>query len=335
MAKAKPKSILAEILIEIAPRIGARVTLEPVWGYVGQITYASGVKRYFRSSTLDINRVGASDIAKDKGYAKYFMRLMGYQTIPGETFYSKSWAKAIRSKKGIDAAYRYTKRIGFPVVVKPNSRSQGNGVMKAHNKTEFYQAARWAFAKDSTILVERTIIGKDYRIVVLDDTIISAYERIPLQVVGNGRSTIELLLKAKQRMFVRQGRDTQIDFSDPRIKAKLKRQHLTLQSVLEVGDAIFLLDNANLSTGGESVDVTDIVHPEMAKMAVKLTKDMGLRLCGVDVIVPISIDQSLKSGYHIIEVNSAPGLDHYAALGDKQRKIVEDLYLQVLVAMET
>lgn len=335
MAKAKPKSILAEILIEIAPRIGARVTLEPIWGYVGQITYASGVKRYFRSSTLDINRVGASDIAKDKGYAKYFMRLMGYQTIPGETFYSKSWAKAIRSRKGIDAAYRYAKRIGLPVIVKPNSRSQGNGVMKAHNKTEFYQAARWAFAKDSTILVERTIIGKDYRIVVLDDTIISAYERTPLQVIGNGRSTIELLLKAKQRMFVKQDRDTQIDLKDPRIKAKLKRQHLTLQSVLEVGDAIFLLDNANLSTGGESIDVTDIVHPEIARMAVKLTKDMGLRLCGVDVIAPFSIDQSPKSGYHIIEVNSAPGLDHYAALGDKQRKIVEDLYLQVLVAMES
>lgn len=335
MAKAKPKSILAEILIEIAPRIGARVTLEPIWGYVGQITYASGVKRYFRSSTLDINRVGASDIAKDKGYAKYFMRLMGYQTIPGETFYSKSWAKAIRSRKGIDAAYRYAKRIGFPVIVKPNSRSQGNAVMKVHNKTEFYQAARWSFLKDNTILVERMIVGRDYRIVVLDNEIISAYERIPLQVTGNGRSTIGLLLKAKQKRFVDQGRDTRIDPNDPRIKAKLKRQKLTLQSIPPVGKSILLLDNANLSTGGESVDVTDIVHPEMANLAINLTRDMGLRLCGVDIILPTSIDRSPKEGYHIIEVNSAPGLDHYAALGDKQRKIVEDLYLQVLVAMES
>lgn len=334
MAKAKPKSILAEILIEIAPKIGARVTLEPVWGYVGQITYASGVKRYFRSSTLDINRIGASDIAKDKGYAKYFMRLEGYRTIPGQTFYSKSWAKAIRSKKDVEAAYRYAKRIGFPVVVKPNSRSQGNSVMKAHNKTEFYQAARLAFAKDQVILVERAIVGKDYRIVVLDDMIISAYERVPLQVTGDGHSTIEHLLKAKQKMFEIQGRETQINFNDPRVKIKLKRQKMTLRSVPKAGDVIFLLDNANLSAGGESVDVTDIVHSEMAELAVNLTKDMGLRLCGVDVIVPISIDRPPKKGYHIIEVNAAPGLDHYASLGDKQRKVVENLYLQVLQAME-
>ncbi len=334
MGKAKPKSILAEILIEIAPRVGARVTLEPVWGYVGQITYASGVKRYFRSSTLDINRIGASDIAKDKGYAKYFMRLEGYQTIPGETFYSKSWAKAIQSKKDIDAAYRYASRIGFPVVVKPNSRSQGSGVMKVHNKTEFYQAARSAFAKDNTILVERAMTGREYRIVVLDDSIISAYERFPLQVTGDGHSTIERLLRSKQKLFEQLDRDTRIDFSDPRIRTKLKRQKMTLKSVPKAGDVVILLDNANLSTGGESEDVTDIVHPDMANLAICLTKAMGLRLCGVDVIVSTSIDRSPKNSYHIIEVNSAPGLDHYASLGDKQRKVVEDLYLRVLKAME-
>lgn len=334
MPKAKPKSILAEILIEIAPKIGAMVILEPVWGYVGQIRYASGVNRYFRSSTLDINRIGAADISKDKGYAKFFMRSMGYQTTLGQAFYSKSWAKAIRSRKDIDAAYRYAKKIGFPVVVKPNSRSQGSGVMKAHNKTEFYQAARLACAKDSVILVERAVSGKDYRIVVLDDTIISAYERIPLQVVGNGHSTIEQLLKAKQQMFDEQGRDTRIDFSDPRIKAKLKRQKMTLQSVPDAGSVVYLLDNANLSAGGDSVDVTDIIHPDMARIAINLTRDMGLRLCGVDVIVPISIDRPPKKGYRIIEINAAPGLDHYAALGHKQRRIVEDLYLRVLKAME-
>lgn len=36
---------------------------------------------------------------------------------------------------------------------------------------------------------------------------------------------------------------------------------------------------------------------------------------------------------HILEINSAPGLDHYATSGAQQKKIVEDLYLQVLTHM--
>jgi hypothetical protein len=35
-----------------------------------------------------------------------------------------------------------------------------------------------------------------------------------------------------------------------------------------------------------------------------------------------------------LEINAAPGLDHYAQTGKKQEKIVENLYLQVLKSMD-
>ena len=38
--------------------------------------------------------------------------------------------------------------------------------------------------------------------------------------------------------------------------------------------------------------------------------------------------------YWVIEVNSAPGLDHYVTTGKAQQKIVEDMYLQVLKSMQ-
>jgi D-alanine-D-alanine ligase-like ATP-grasp enzyme len=60
---------------------------------------------------------------------------------------------------------------------------------------------------------------------------------------------------------------------------------------------------------------------------------MGLRLCGVDLMIEGDISQ--KPGtYHVLEINSAPGLDHYAKIGKAQEKVVEDLYLQVLKHME-
>jgi D-alanine-D-alanine ligase-like ATP-grasp enzyme len=324
--------ILGAMLEKIAPKIGATVLREPQWGIVCQITFKNGKKRYSRYNSVDLNSLGASEIAKDKGYATFFMKHMGYPTIEGKTFYSKAWAKAIGSSDDIDAAYRYAVKIGFPVIVKPNSASQGTGVALVHTKVAFYQAMRAVFKVDKIGLVQRQVIGHDYRIVVLDDNIISAYERIPLCVMGDGRTSIQGLLKAKQKHFGSIDRDIKIKIADPRIKDKLARIHLTLKSIPKKGECIYLLDNANLSTGGDSIDVTNHIHPLFKKIATKLTKDMGLRICGVDLMVQGDIRE--KPGiYWVIEINAAPGLDHYVTSGPAQQKIVEDLYLEVLKSM--
>ena len=309
--------------------------MEPEWGMVGQITFRSGRRSYFKYNTLDLNPVGASDIAKDKDYANFFMRRMGYPTVPGsKTFFSAEWARAIGSpRRSIDAAYRHAQKLGLPVIVKPNSGSQGVAISLVYNKREFYRAVRVVFKNDRVVLVQQPVHGRDYRLVVLDKKVISAYERIPLNVVGDGKSSIGKLLNIKQRRFVASSRDTQIKADDPRIASKLAHQGISFRSVPTKGQRIYLLDNANLSTGGDSVDVTGKVHPAFKKLAVKLTGDMGLRLCGVDLMIDGDISQ--KPGvFWILEVNAAPGLDHYARMGKAQEKIVETLYLEVLKHLE-
>ena len=277
------KPLVSILLKKIAPRIGARVNLEPEYGWAGQIVFKNDRKRYFRASTVDLNPVGSSDIAKDKDFAAYFMKKMGYPVVTGETFFSVEWAETVGSKRNMDAAYRYAQRLGFPVIVKPNSKSQGVGVAKVYTKRDFYRAFRAALKKDRVALVQEALSGKDYRVVVLDDKIISAYERIPLSVIGNGRSTIAKLLERKQKFFKKSGRDTLIKTNDFRIAMKLARNGLTMGSIPQKGVCVFLLDNANLSTGGDSRDVTDFIHPSFAELAIRLTKDMGLRFCGVDL----------------------------------------------------
>ena len=331
--KRKAPPFLGELFKKIAPKIGARVIMEPEWGVTGQIVFKNGRKRYFRDSTIDLNPVGASDIAKDKDYANFFMKRMGYPIVPGKAFYSDAWCRAIGSRRNIDAAYRYAKRIGFPVFVKPNSGSKGIAVAKAHTKKEFYRAMRAAFGQDRIALVQKPIVGRDYRIVVLDGRVISAYERIPLCVTGDGRSTIARLLAKKQAQFERDGRDTALRTDDPRIGENLARQKYSMSSVPQHDKRIFLLDNANLSTGGDAVDVTDTINPRFKERAARLTRDMGLRICGVDLIVEGDIALPTPR-WHVLEVNAAPGLDHYVKTGKAQQKIVEDMYLEVLKAME-
>lgn len=326
---------LTELITRIAPKIGAKIVIEPQWKIAAQIIYPNAVVRSLRMYSLDLNHIASADIARDKDFAKFFIKNRGYPIAEGQTFFEDNWAKTVKSNRTISKALKYAEELGFPVIIKPNSKSQGVGVSLVENKKELKLALLEIFKGDRVAIVERYLPGHDYRVVVLDKEIISAYERIPLSVIGDGKSSIISLLKKKQKQFFLSKRDTRINFNDPRIKLKLKKSGITLNSILPKNHKIFLLDNANLSSGGDSIDVTNSIHLGFRKIAVKLTRDMGLRIAGVDIMVRKGniMQDPKKCSYYIIEINAAPGLDHYVTTGKVQRKVVEAMYLKILKAL--
>ncbi|HEY9799489.1 MAG TPA: hypothetical protein V6D25_03965 [Leptolyngbyaceae cyanobacterium] len=324
--------LVTSIIQKIAPQIGAVVVIEPEYELVGHITFKNGKKVFFTRSKFNINGLGSSEIAKDKGYSKFFLKHFGYKVTEGETFFNDKICEKTGYSRNIDAGFEYAKSLGFPVFIKPINLSQGKLVAKIHNKTEYYQVAKKIFKICSGLIVERFYLGKDYRIVVIDDEIIAVYQRLPLSVIGDGKSTILELIQYKQRGFFDNFGKRLIDLDDWRIKHKLQKQKLNLESIIPNGKIIYLLDNANLSNGGEAIDFTETIHPDFKKLAFNIAKDMGLRLIGLDIITS-DITRPMTD-YVIIEVNSAPGLDHYASIGDTQAQKVEDLYLKVLKALE-
>jgi len=326
---------LTGLITKLAPKIGAKVVVEPEWGITAQIIYKNGVVRSLRMYSLDLNHIASADVARDKDFAKFFMSKKGYPIAKGVTISEDNWAKILKSNRTILFGINYAKKLGYPVIVKPNSKSQGVGVSLVENKNELTKALQVVFKGDRVAIIEKYLPGKDYRIVVLDGKIISAYERKPLSIIGNGKQSIFSLLKQKQKLFIKLGRDTRINFEDPRIKMKLKRQGFSFKTILPKNTQIFLLDNANLSSGGEARDVTNIIHSSFRKIAVNLTHHMGLRIAGVDIMITKGdITKNVKNcSYYIIEINAAPGLDHYVTTGAKQRKNVEAMYLKVLKAL--
>lgn len=329
-----PVHFVADLLKRLGQEEGIPVHVEPTWGHVGQITRPDGTKTYFRGAHFDLNGLGSTEIAVDKGYAAYFLKQAGHNIIPGKTFYSPNFAKAIKSQDSIESAYKYAKTtIGFPVVLKPNSSTQGKLVCVAHDKRTFMQAARSICKMDRVFLVQPLIKGHDYRVVVLDGEVMSAYERLPLNVIGDGVSTIEELLDRKQKEYQARGRDTTINKEDFRIDNRLKRHQMSRSTVLQANQSFALLDNRNLSTGGDAVDVIDEIDPSYKDLAIKIVRDMGLRYCGVDFMVQEDIRKPIDptlNNYHVIEINAAPGIDHYAESGDKQKLIVAEMYRRVL-----
>lgn len=335
--KARPAGstrwFIADTLTRLAPLAGATVHLEPRFGFVGRIGFPHGRTSYFHGGMLDLNPLGSSELAADKDFTAYFLARAGYPVIEGRPFYSRKLGRSFGSDQDVDAAYRYARTLGWPVVVKPNSRSQGRDVAKVSTRADFYRAARAIMRRNGVLLVQRFVPGRDYRLVVLDDAVISAYERLPISVVGDGRATIRRLFARKQREFVRTGRDTVLDADDLELDLHLREQRLGWDSVLAKGRVAPLRSNANLSSGGEAIEAVDTIHPGFAKLAVAITAEMGLRLCGVDLLLRTGSLADPPADYVVIETNAAPGLDNYAAGGALQAARVDELYLAVLKAL--
>jgi D-alanine-D-alanine ligase-like ATP-grasp enzyme len=264
------------------------------------------------------------------------LRHFGYSVSDWCTFFSDEINRNVKRKRTIDDGWEYIQSVGLPVIVKPNNMSQGTLVAKIHNKRQYYSVARKIFRRTGVLLVERLAKGADYRVVILDGEVISAYQRVHLHVVGDGTSSVARLLVSKQQAFEASGRDTLIDATDFRIAAKMRAQGLTWDSVPTKDERVFLLDNANLSTGGDSIDVTATMHPTFKKLAADVTHDMNLRLCGVDLMTEDITRPVAEQGwpYTIIEVNGAPGIDNYAAGGEAQLQAVKDLYRKILLALQ-
>jgi D-alanine-D-alanine ligase-like ATP-grasp enzyme len=323
---------ITSIVKKVALEIGAVVLVEPEYEQVGHITFKNGKKSVFSHSKLDINGFGAAELVKDKAYSNFFLKQFGYKVTEGKTFFNDKLRAKLENLRNIDDGFNYAQLIGFPVIVKPLNLSQGRLVTKVYNQAEYYDVANKIFTIKSGLIVEKFYSGNDYRIVVLDNEIFAAYQRIPLFVVGNGRSNVSELLQQKQEELVSSGRKKVIKFHDFRIDKKLKTQNFNWDSVIPNNQIVYLLDNANLSSGGETVDFSETIHPDFQKLAINITKDIGLRLAGIDILTD-DITMPIKD-YTLIEVNGSPGLDHYAASGKVAAARVEELYLKILKMLE-
>lgn len=319
-------SFVIPLFERFAEEKGMRIRIEPSYRFVAQLTLPNGQKKYVSTHIDGINGAGATEIARDKTYALYFLQQMGYSVPEGRAFFSQGYADFLGSDKNAQAAWSYAESLGFPVIVKPNGKNQGRGVWNIHSREEFDAAMQDQHWVD-IYRVERYCPGRDYRIVVYRDKCICAYERIPLSVLGDGSSTVRTLVEKKNDSFLQQHRSLEIDPTDRRMQWSLKRNALSFDSVLESGRVLMLLGNANLSSGGDARDVTESIHSAYIECAIKCAHDMGLRLCGLDML--IDGDAREEHQYTILEVNAGPGLAHYASLGEVQMQRVENLYRSI------
>lgn len=331
--------LVLRLIKKIVPEMGARLFLEETFQYAGCIVFDNGRRSFFKNVSFGINPLGATEISRDKDYAAWFLKSFSYRTTEHILVMEDGYRRMVARRcpagaqvAGMQDAGRFADAVGFPLMVKPNDLGLGKGVVKVHSHDELLQAIAAGFRLAPKVIVERFYSGNDYRVVVFRDRIVAAYQRVPLHVVGDGVSTVRALLEARREVLVQAGRDADVDIGDARIIGNLRRTGLDVDSVPASGATIRLLDNANLSTGGDAIDVTARLHPDMAGLCKTIARDMGLVLCGIDLIAP-GAAQPLRPDedrYVVLEISATPGLDNYAALGEDQARTVEQLYREIL-----
>ncbi|MCH9630659.1 MAG: Glutathione biosynthesis bifunctional protein GshAB [Chlamydiia bacterium] len=208
----------------------------------------------------------------------------------------------------------------LPLVIKPTSTNYGLGIsfVNASSSASVKSAIEKAFSYGFSILIEEEIVGNEYRILIIGGKPIAVLRRDPANITADGKHSIQQLvaLKNSDPKSHKTPKDY-IKLEEDEL-ANLKEIGLSQSSIPKKGQKIFLRKNSNISTGGDSVDVTDSFPEYFKSIAAGATEALNAHICGVDMIIP-----SLKGKkYSIIEMNYNPNLAmHYYPYKGKRREV--------------
>ncbi|MCX2431805.1 cyanophycin synthetase [Pedobacter sp. GR22-10] len=269
-----------------------------------QLGYGKNQVR-FRATMTEKTSSIAVDIASNKEETKRLLTEAAIPVASGVTISNPDELEASVSK------------VGFPLVFKPLDGNHGKG---ATINVKTLEAAKEAFEYAKTysrkVIIEKFITGFDFRVLVIDHKVVAAAQRDPAHVLGNGIHTIQELIDKEnedpRRGYGHENVLTEIAVDRDTLDLLAKKEY-TLETIPEKGEVVYLKSTANLSTGGTSIDVTDIVHPQNIFICERISRVIGLDICGIDIMAQNLTQPLTENGGVVLEVNAAPGFRMHLA----------------------
>nr|WP_322624271.1 cyanophycin synthetase [uncultured Flavobacterium sp.] len=269
-----------------------------------QLGYGINQMRFQATITNKTSHI-AVDIACNKEQTKRMLEAASIPVASGGICTTEEGLKQIIDK------------IGYPIVLKPLDGNHGKGA-SINVKTFEDAVAGLEFAQKygSRVIVEKFITGFDFRVLVIDNKVVAAAQRVPAHVKGNGTHSIQALIDIEnldpRRGYGHENVLTEISI-DRDTTDLLEKKGYTLDTVPAEGEIVYLKSTANLSTGGTSVDVTDLMHPENIFLSERISRVIGLDVCGIDIMAENLTEPLKENGGVILEVNAAPGFRMHLA----------------------
>ncbi|TLP79321.1 acylphosphatase [Nesterenkonia sphaerica] len=281
------------------------------------VSDTAGTQLPFRTTRWPLSGVVAASVARHKEATRILLKRAGVPVPEGRTFHEGDHGLAVQ----------YAQRIGFPVVLKPAEGSMGVGVTANIRSESELDTALEMFSKtahgNNEFIVEKHINGGDYRIMVIGDHVAAAVERIPANVVGDGVQTVGQLIMEKnvaRRANPHLG-PLKIRW-DAAAEYQLHKVGYGFDSVLPVGERVYLLSTNNLTQGGESIEILDDLHPSIQEACVKAVQAVpGMGYCGVDFLLEDHTKPLEEQDAAICELNAMAALPvaEYPVYGTPRR----------------
>ncbi len=269
-----------------------------------QLGYGKNQVR-FRATMTDRTSSIAVDLASNKDETKRMLKDAAIPVAKGV---------CISNPDDLEDA---VKSVGFPLVFKPLDGNHGKGAsINVKTLEEAVEAFAHAKKYSRKIIIEKFITGYDFRVLVINNRFIAAALREPAHVIGDGKSTIQQLID-KENLDPRRGYGhenvlTEISVDRETLEQLAKKEY-NLETVLKKDEHCYLKGTANLSTGGTSTDITDIVHPHNIFICERISRVIGLDICGIDIMASNLSEPLEVTGGVVLEVNAAPGFRMHLA----------------------
>lgn len=272
----------------------------------------------------------AVSILRQKDLTKSILRTAGVSVPEGASFYKSERGLALRYYKSVRRVFR------DGVCIKPNSGGLGIGItVGVADENEFRSSFLKSAAERERVLVEELVTGPVYRIITVGRKAIAARIGRPKNVIGDGNSTIHQLIEKKNERKRSNAlhRNFPLSLGEEEL-GEMRRQGLSIDSVVEKGHTVFLGKRSNRHAGAEVIDCTDALHPSYLETAARAASAIpDLVLCGVDIIIPSPDVPASPKNHAILEMNTGPGFaDHHFPWEGKPRNVAGELidYLRLI-----
>lgn len=208
-------------------------------------------------------------------------------------------------------AWEAAQAVGLPVVVKPADGNHGRGVFLNLSTREEVERAFPVASQEGrrvhTVVVERFVPGVEHRLLVVGGRMVACAKGEHIYVTGDGRRTIAELIDLQINSDPRRGRseampNKTVDL-DATVLAQLDQEGATPETVAADGRRVLVKQ-----IGTHGLDVTTNVHPEMAAIAVRAARAIGLDIAGIDLIARDIDRPPREQGAAVCEVNAGPQL---------------------------
>ena len=274
---------------------------------------AGGVSLVMLGAVSPVNSFLAGQIAWDKHCTILLLGARGIR-CPRTARCIRPAREASASARcaAAEPGVRLADTIGYPVVVKPNRGACGRGVTLADTSDAIRDAVEEIWQSDTAVLVQERIEPPELRLNILDGRFIGGYERVPLELCGDGEATIRQLCARANSRFADDALWRGID-RDPTWQAAIGDRGWGPDTVLSAGRAVSFGDTMLHLHGWATARVIPALPERWLAYCERVAAALSLRHLGLDLRGASLADDPDAAA--VLEVNCSPSTVSIHRLG--------------------